>query len=192
MLDGMYCVKGQIPPDGCLPGTRQGVTDEVVRWFSQPASSEREGSRCGKSTIARSISDLFKDQYRCASFFFNASNQAQEGPDRLFSTLSRQLSDVNQGWKACLVEILNRSMTTRESRIVQTQFEEPLLGPARQLDNLGSILIVIDALDESGSPQDRQKLMATLKRLTELPPQFRFFIGSGPETDIERAFGDKA
>lgn len=83
-------------------------------------------------------------------------------------------------------------MTTRESRMVQTQFDELFAGPARQLDGLGPILIVIDALDESGSREQREKLMATLKRINSLPPQFRFLITSRPEIDIEHAFGDKS
>jgi hypothetical protein len=147
---------------------------------------------CGKSAIARSICDIFAAQSRCAWFFFKESTQAQEGLDRLFPTHSRQLSGLDDGWKACLFKILKDSMTTRESRMASTQFQELFAGPAYQLDGLGPILIVIDALDESGLRQQREKLIATLKRLPDLPPQFRFFVTSRPETDIEHAFGSQS
>jgi hypothetical protein len=195
----MHCVKGQDLPDGCLPETRQSVINEVIDWFSRPI--EEDGSRmfwlsgvagCGKSAIARSICDLFDAQSRCAWFFFKESNQAQVGPDRLFATLSRQLAGLDDGWKACLVKILKSSMTIRESRMVPIQFQELFAGPAYQLDGVGPMLIIIDALDESGSRQEREKLIATLKRLPDLPPHFRFFVTSRPETDIEHAFGSQS
>jgi hypothetical protein len=51
------------------------------------------------------------------------------------------------------------------------------------------MLIVLDALDESGSVDDRKGLLALLtSQLFLLPHPFRFLITSRPEDDIKDAF----
>jgi hypothetical protein len=191
----MCCVKYQDLPDGCFLGTRQGIINKVIDWFCQPMEDHSSQvlwltgfAGSGKSAIARSIVDIFGAQNRCAWFFFEETKMNEGGPDRLFATISRQLAGLNESWRARLVKILESSMAIRESRAIQTQFDELMLGPASQLDHLGPILIVIDALDESGSRGKREQLLATLRRIPNLPPHFRFLITSRPEVDIANAF----
>lgn len=53
----------------------------------------------------------------------------------------------------------------------------------------GPIIIIIDALDECGTPQTRKSLMQTLlRKLSKLPSNFRFLITSRREPDIEKIF----
>jgi hypothetical protein len=143
---------------------------------------------CGKSTVAQSIVEQMTSQRRCVSFFFDASRQTEAGPSFLFGTISRDLADLNEGWKASLVRAIQSSVKVRESSTVKTQFENLMLLPAKEVDMIGAILIVIDALDECGSQDQRAMLLQILSRLEELPTSFRFLITSRPERDITIAF----
>jgi hypothetical protein len=63
------------------------------------------------------------------------------------------------------------------------------LEPAQALAVSGTILIMIDALDESGDESERQALLDLLAlRLSEMPPSFRFLITSREEGDVREAF----
>jgi WD40 repeat protein len=195
-VNDLRCVRSQDLPKGCLPGTRQGVINEIIEWFSRPMDDNEPrvfwlsgAAGCGKSAIARATSDLFKGQRRCASFFFDSFKLAHEGPDVLFATISHQLAELHEGWKASLIKTPESSSMTPERWTMQAQFNDLMVGPASQLDIFGPILIVIDALDESGSETEREQVLETLKHIIDLPPNFRFFITSRPEADIVNALG---
>jgi hypothetical protein len=188
-LGDMNYARGPYKPNPCHVGTRENVIHNIIKWFSRPLDDDVPRvywlsgvAGCGKSAIARSVTDRLGAQKRCVSFFFNVSNQSNAGPDRLFATLSRDLARFNESWEACLIKILE-SVTT-DSSTVEEQFENFMLRPAGMLDNIGPILIVIDALDESGTVQQRERLLRILKRLHELPLHLRFLITSRPESDI--------
>jgi hypothetical protein len=179
----------------CDTGTRLGAIAEIMDWFSQDL--EHSANRvfwlygvagCGKSTIAQSIVEQMTAQRRCVSFFFDASRQTEAGPDHLFSTISQDLADLNPGWRASLVNVIQTSTKARESSTVKAQFDNLMLLPAKEVDVIGPILIVIDALDECGSQDQRATLLRVLSRLEELPISFRFLITSRPEKDIRTVF----
>jgi hypothetical protein len=189
-MNDMHYARDPYNPDPCLVGTREYIIENIIRWFSQPIGNGESRvywlsgiAGCGKSSIARSVTKRLEDQKRCVSFFFHASNQINAGPNYLFATISRNLALRNENWKACLAKVL-RETNTSECFTVEDQFEKFILRPAALQENVGPILIVIDALDESGTVQQRRPLLNILKRLHELPPHFRFLITSRPESDI--------
>jgi hypothetical protein len=170
-----------------------------MKWFTQPLEDDKQPERvywlhgvagCGKSTVAKSVAQYFESQHRCVSFFFNASDQVAASPRMLYSTISRKLADMNHVWKASLLRTIKGSTGARESGTVKTQFETLIQKPAENLDNVGPILIIIDAIDESGQPDDadRKAILQTLKQLDTLPRTFRFLITSRSEDDIATAF----
>lgn len=70
-----------------------------------------------------------------------------------------------------------------------TLFESLILEPLKDLHIVGPILVVIDALDESGDVTGGNGLHAFLaESLSKLPSHFRVLITSRPEHDIESAF----
>jgi hypothetical protein len=198
-IDGMRYAESPYKPDPCLYGTRENVIHNILRWFSRPIDDSNSrvywlsgGAGCGKSTIACSIAEQLEVQKRCVSFFFKESFKTTAGPNRLFATISRNLAGFNKSWKASLVRVLEESTTIRECFTVKEQFENFIVRPAGTLENIGPILIVIDALDESGTVQQRERLLAILKRVPELPPHFRFLITSRPESDIVAVLDKKS
>jgi hypothetical protein len=109
----------------------------------------------------------------------------------IYSSISQDLARMNEAWKASLVKILKGLPRSPRRLTLKMQFETLLLQPAKDMDSIGPILIIIDALDESGSPEQRVSLLQTLVRLSQLPTHFRFLITSRPELDIVYAFRDK-
>jgi hypothetical protein len=130
---------------------------------------------------------------RCAWYFFDASKQSGSGPEQMFSTLSRTLADMDAKWRESLVKIVKPSRRLQTTVNVKEQFENFILEPAKTFEPMGPILIVIDALDESGSRQDRAQLLGMLSRLDELghSGHFRFLITSRPEEDISSALANR-
>jgi hypothetical protein len=186
-----------------LPGTRGSVLEEIVEWIHQtPTSPEDEQlvywlhgvAGCGKSAIASTIARSFKDLGRCVQFFFDASKQAEFSPGKMFSTLSLNLADVDKKWKECLVQTAKKSRELRTTMNIKEQFENFFLEPATKFEALGPIVIVIDALDESGTREERVQLLQVLASLDKLKGHghFRFILTSRPEDDIHKAFDSKS
>jgi hypothetical protein len=199
----MEYAKGQRLAGECLPGTREKILEEITEWINCPSPSSEEHvpcvywlhgvAGCGKSAIASTIAKRFENVKRCAWYFFDASKQSGSGPEQMFSTLSRTLADMDAKWRESLVRIVKPSRRLQTTVNVKEQFENFILEPAKTFEPMGPILIVIDALDESGSRQDRVQLLGMLSRLDELghSGHFRFLITSRPEEDISSALANR-
>lgn len=95
---------------------------------------------------------------------------------------------------------LGRKLLRRGKTIIGTvslarQFDGLIAGPlgAVAKDLIGPVVIILDALDECGSPGDRRELLNLLaEKIPKLPPNFRFIITSRKEVDIARAFSNES
>jgi hypothetical protein len=184
---------------GCLPGTRASIVDDMIAWVNgalpDAASNDHRilllsgvaGS--GKSAIAHTVARHFDRIGRLgASYCFSRSNQAVLGPSNFFSTVSRELADLDPQWKDALWKAVDGNRALRTTHVVQEQFEEFLVKPAKGLTSIGPVVLVVDALDECGDISKRRTLLSVLaKRITELPPHFRIILTARPEQDIQRA-----
>ena len=92
----------------CLPGTRVDVLKEIVHWAVDPEETRRVllftgPAGAGKSMIAHTVAGYFKKAgCLAASFCFDRNSRAERGPDKLFSTISRSLADVNMEFRNAL------------------------------------------------------------------------------------------
>ncbi len=181
------------PDKGCLPGTRTAFLDFIVNWVNDFASE-----RClvlfgqagaGKSSIAHEIARRFDKVHRLTSSFIFLRRE-QSRPYHLFTTLARDLSDRYPSFKTALGRAVKDDSSLRVgTRDYDTLFESLILQPLRGLHIVGPILVVIDALDESGDVTGGNGLHTFLARaLSRLPSNFRVLITSRPEPDIESAF----
>ena len=184
-----------MPEKGCLPGTRTAFLDFIVDWVNDP-SSERTlvlfgQAGTGKSSIAHEIAHRFNQMHRLtSSFIFLRREQSKHEAYHLFTTLARDLSDRYPSFKAALGKIIQGDSSLRvRTRDYPTLFESLILKPLEGLHIIGPILVVIDALDESGDTAGRNGLHAFLaKNLSKLPPNFRVLITSRPEDSIQSVF----
>ncbi len=183
------------PDKGCLTGTRTAFLDFVVNWVNDPAS-ERSlvlfgQAGTGKSSIAHEIARRFDKMHRLtSSFIFLRKEQSKREAYHLFTTLARDLSDRYPSFKTALGRIIKDNASLRAgTRDYDTLFESLILEPLKDLHIVGPILVVIDGLDESGDVTGGKGLHTFLaEALSKLPSNFRVFITSRPEHDIESGF----
>jgi len=186
------------PDKGCLAGTRMAFLDFIVNWVNDPAS-ERSlvlfgQAGTGKSSIAHEIARRFDKIHRLTSSFIFLRKE-QPKPYHLFTTLARDLSDRYPSFKTALGKAVKDNSSLRVgTRDYRTLFESLILEPLKDLHIVGPILVVIDALDESGDVTGGNGLHTFLvEALSKLPSNFRVLITSRPEHDIESAFvGDRS
>ena len=168
----------------CLSGTREPVIDEIIQWANDaddPHSifllSGVAGS--GKSTIAHTVAGYFDQLNRLgASFCFDINaHQAEQRLNYIFSTIGTDLANFDPVIKTSLKNAVQKRGLRKTTHLPE-QFESFILKPVESLTHtIGPILVVIDALDESGDQDHRENLLKVLARkLPELPFNFRFLI----------------
>jgi NACHT domain len=177
----------------CLPGTREDFLDHIVKWVESPESQRglvllgQAGT--GKSSIAHEVARLFQNKCLCTYLAFLRKEGSKDEAYQLFTTLARDLSDRYPPFKSALGRVLKNDPSLRNTRHYLTLFESLLLEPVKNVQSSDPILVVIDALDESGDvigPNGLHNFLA--QHLFELPSNFRILITSRPENGIERAF----
>ena len=195
-----YAEGARFDPDkGCLPGTRTGIVDEICHWVQSSGDNVARmfllsgvaGS--GKSSIAHTVALLFDKLGRLgSSFCFDRFHLADRRPDNVFSTIARDLADLDLGRKHALWQLIRDNQALRRTRAPREQFEKFILEPAADLVSVGPVVIVIDALDECGDPASRKVLLSILAEgVAHLPSNFRVLVTTRAEQDIEDALTKK-
>ena len=193
-----YGLHSRFRPDkGCLTGTRVAFLDFIVKWVNDPSPDSERGlvlfgqAGTGKSSIAHEIARLFDKMHRLtSSFIFLRREQSERKASyHLFTTLARDLADRYPSFKIALGKVVKDNTALRVgARDYHTLFESLILEPLKDLHIVGPILVVVDALDESGDTAGRIGLHAFLaENLKRLPSNFRVVITSRPEHPIVSA-----
>jgi AAA ATPase domain len=177
----------------CLPGTREDFLNHIMKWVENPKSKRglvllgQAGT--GKSSIAHEIARYFDDKCLGSYFTFLRKEGSKDDAYQLFTTLARDLSDRHSAFKLALGKIIKDNSSLRGSRDYRTLFQRLLIEPLRNLPLPDPILVVIDALDESGDAIGKIGLHSFLAHhLVDLPSNFRVFVTSRPEDGVEPAF----
>jgi hypothetical protein len=185
---------GYVPEKGCLHGTREVVIREICDILNNPAKDAPRvclltgAAGSGKSAVAHSISRLYDGQKRLgSSYFFVRSDGAKRNPQNVFSTLSRDLSDHDPQFKSALWRVVKDNEALRTSVSFSEQVDQLIIAPGKNIHSIGPLIIVVDAVDESGDKRDRRQLLDVLSRQftkRKLPANLRFLITARPERDI--------
>ena len=178
----------------CLPGTRESLIADICNILNDP--SEDAPRVClltgvagsGKSAVAHSIARLYNNQGRLgSSYCFSRSDVANRHPRNLFSTIARDLSDHDSQYKSALWGVVKGDRALRTSQSPMEQAEKLIIGPRRDFDAIGPLVIVIDAVDESGDWASRQLLLSAIVDKVAKnvhSTNLRFLITARPEDDI--------
>jgi NACHT domain len=179
----------------CLPGTRVAFMDYIVNWINNPGSERGlvllGQAGMGKSSIAHEVARRFDKKCLGSYFAFMRKEHSKDEAYQLFTTLARDLADHHPKFKHALGRVIKDDSSLRSTRDYRTLFECLLLESLKNLSLPSPILIIIDALDESGAAIGKNGLHAFLaQRLIDLPPNFRVLITSRPDSGIEPAFAN--
>ena len=179
------------PDKGCLVGTRIAFLEFIINWVNNPVSGRglvlfgQAGT--GKSSIAHETTGLFDKMHRLtSSFIFSRRKQSERKAYHLFTTLAHHLANRCPSFKSALGKVVKDNTDLRGgTHDYHTLFESLILGPLKYLHIVGPILVVIDALDESGDRTGRTGLQAFLaENIIRLPSNFRMVITLAPEHAI--------
>ena len=178
----------------CLPGTRVDLLNSITHWvYFRPEQRVLwlhglAGS--GKSTIATTVANLFRRQNRLGAFlFFNRDVAELSQPGNVIRTLAYWLGSFDPHIGTAITAVMERIPSIVQSPI-QFQFGKLLLEPLTQVPPAKfPLVLVLDALDECGTAQERIHLLAVLAaESVNLPAYIRIIITSRAESDIRRAF----
>ncbi|KAG9312791.1 hypothetical protein JVU11DRAFT_6205 [Chiua virens] len=199
LTDILYAAGARYSEDkGCLPGTRKILLREICDILNNPSDDAPRvclltgvaGS--GKSAVAHTIAQLYDGQFRLgSSYCFASGDVARRNPANLFSTIARDLADVDVQYRSALWSIVKGNQALRRAETPAEQIKRFIVEPIENFDAIGPIVVVIDALDECGEPADRARLLAAMsEQISEgkLPTNLRFLFTSRPENDIMNAF----
>ncbi|GJJ11126.1 hypothetical protein Clacol_005357 [Clathrus columnatus] len=182
----------------CLLGTRVGVLDEISNWINDgdencPRLFWLAGpAGVGKSAIAHSIAIRFESIGRLGSFFcFDRNYPLERRRDKVFSTIARDLADLDVQIKHELAKVIRNKTSLRTTTDLHLQWKNFIFEPLKAISeaSTGPILIILDALDECDNPSSRQDLLKVLETgIRTLPVNVRLLITSRPENDIKITF----
>jgi hypothetical protein len=192
----------------CLQGTRTEILSQITEWVN---STENNVPRVlwlsgpagkGKSAIAHTIAKWFEDVGGLGSCYtFDRQREADRRHEKIFSTIARDLADRDLEMRRALADAVQAASSLKKTADIIQQWQKLLVKPlAKSSGSSGEpIVIVIDALDESGGVETRRDLLRILAgkhpdpavhKITDLPNNFRFIVTSRPLDDIINGFRD--
>jgi len=144
----------------------------------------------GKSTLSTTIANIFRDSGQLGAFlFFDRDVTGRSDPTAVVRTLAHQLGSSNSMIRAAICTIIERNPNILMSSLSR-QFQKLILDAFSQIQHLPPIIvIVLDALDECGTPDDRTALLSVLaQNFANLPAIVRTVVTSRAESDIYNTF----
>src|SRR3984885_3279870 len=163
--DMLYAEGARFDPEKvCLPHTRGDVIDEINEWINRPNGDDvpcifylSGVAGSSKSTIAHTIAHRYNQLGRLgSSFCFDHADQTNRRPDNIFSTIARELADLDPQRKRILWLTVKDKRSLRVTHAPREQFENFILKPAKDMNTIGPVVIVIDAVDECGDERSRK------------------------------------
>ncbi|KAG6329110.1 hypothetical protein ID866_9979, partial [Astraeus odoratus] len=179
----------------CLEGTRIAILKEIVDWV---CAAENDTQRVlwlhgqagkGKSAIVHTIARWLEDHGRLGSFFcFALSRNADRRHEKIFTTIARDLADHDPHFRHAIANIISHDNALAHTADVTRQWKKLICGPMTKLAERmnGPLVIVIDALDESGDEMSRMHILDILAstQVASLPSNIRMLITSRGLSDI--------
>ena len=180
----------------CLDGTRKEVLQEIVDWIHDPDVNAPRifwlhgQAGKGKSAIAHTIALWSKNVGELGSCFcFARDRQSEHREEKMFTTIARDLADKHPTFRRALSRIFANSRSLMATPDIKQQWEKLFLEPLSEVAGgiTGRIVVVIDALDESGLELSRSHILSVLglPQAAKLPSNFRLLMTSRPLHDIQ-------
>lgn len=160
----------------CLPETRVDLLQDVANWAKKSDSHAvfwlNGMAGTGKSTISRTISEIFANENRLgASFFFKRGEADRGGLAKFFTTIAADLVRRQPIFAPRIKEAIEAEPGI-STKSASDQFQKLITGPLstipKDLDLASPIIIVVDALDECDREKDIELLISLFSRSSQL------------------------
>jgi hypothetical protein len=179
----------------CAPNTRVVLLEDIWKWAgdSEPAVKRIfwlcDVAGSGKSAVAHTFAQQCHAKGLLASsFFFDREISGRSGPQKLFSTIARDLAGLNPDLGEDIAVVLEEERCIASASLTR-QFEALILEPSRRCIFTKPVIIVIDGLDEcdEGSDSDIYTELLDIFRdqVPKLPEMFRVFLTSRPKGEFD-------
>ncbi|KIN97223.1 hypothetical protein M404DRAFT_1006269, partial [Pisolithus tinctorius Marx 270] len=202
-LDGMAYAGGAglNTTKRCLDGTRTEILQQIIGWItSRDVDVPRilwlhgQAGR-GKSAIAHTIASWVKEVGAIGSCFcFVRDRQSEHREEKMFTTIARDLAGRDPAFRRALASTLAEDHTLKATPDVAQQWQRLILEPLSKAKGaiVGNVVVVIDALDESGADESRRHILSLLTstEAASLPANFRILLTSRALPDIEYVLGN--
>ena len=202
LLRGIRRDKGAgLNPDKVYPGGCDvEILAKIKDWINDPAAnvprllwlSGAKGT--GKSTIAHTIAHWWIKENKGLGSCFCFDRRVETRCQNIFGTIACDLADLHPDFQGALANVVAGDPSIGNATNLAQQWQRLILEPISALAGglSQTVVIVIDALDESGDEVVRQRILPILALDTfDLPPTFRIFVTSQPLPDICKAFDCK-
>jgi type II secretory pathway predicted ATPase ExeA len=181
--------------DFCLPGTRTELLSQISEWAESLDGKYifwlNGMAGTGKSTIARTVAESFRDKEQLGATFFFKRGEANRSDARyLISTITKQLVTRHQQLVPNVSKAIKNSPNLL-SKSLREQFDKLLLQPllGLKLGQPATVMIIIDALDECDQENDIRTILQLLFQLQEVKSVYlRILLTSRPELPIRLGF----
>jgi len=187
----------------CLPGTREDILSEIKDWIDKTGEDVQQvfwlsgTAGKGKSAIAHTIANWFDERGGPgACFCFDRTREAERRHERIFTTIARDLADRDPIMRRTLARAVLDDNELRHTKDITRQWKKFILGPVDASQAIDApVLMVIDALDETGDERSREEILRMLagnldpfsSEITKLPTNLRILVTSRPLNDIRDA-----
>jgi hypothetical protein len=142
----------------------------------------------GKSTVAHTIAQYCDGHGLLgSSFFFNRNIPDRRTPQKLFSTIARDLARLGDGFSDHVSLVLENDRSLA-SACQSRQFDQLILEPSLTRRIRRPVVIVIDGFDEG---YDLETLQVLRDKVPKLPRNFRVVLTSRPLDDIVTDLADR-
>jgi len=179
----------------CMDGTRKYILKRIIAWVSDGLEqTDRPNTYwiyglpgIGKTSLAHSICASLHDKEQLAgAFFCQRDDQDLREPRNILPTLIHKLAILFPPFRRIVAECLRNDPNVRPESMRPILF----LDLIRKLPRLPkkTLVFVIDALDECGSPESRPSVLQALTDATACAPWLKVIITSRQEVDIQHFF----
>lgn len=182
----------------CLEGRRTKILKEIIDWIDDPTLIVPRifwlYSHVGEdnSSIAHTIAWHVWNCGKLGSCFrFSWDRQVEKLHEKVVPMITRDLAAWDIRLKPILADALALNLSLGSTPDIMQQWQKLISEPLSRLKGaiVGNVVIVIDALDESGDDTTHQHVLEFLtspEAASNLPSNFCIFLTSRPEADIRR------
>lgn len=184
---------------GCVPTTRVAIIEEILEWTTNTRAESPNlfwltgvpGS--GKSSITTSITKILRDRKSniiIIQLFISRSHESTTNPNFIFPTIAMQLATQDHAVALQINEALD-ALPTLTDGISDLQATKLFVEPIRTLAELysqKSVVVVLDALDESTTIVGRTVADILSTAVNDLPSNAKVFVSSRSEAAIQKVF----